>query len=295
MKKIFATLVLINLCLTACTAHEHSFSEADCIHPATCTECGETTGEALGHTSSVGVCSRCGMVGNEELLATLNADFEHMMEAGNPLFSCLAGITDLDADKQYSKFLEADQCTKTMLNIYEEIIAACVNSEELNTIAYQTNLLKSTCPPPISGSDAMSLANQGVLYQLYLQQLSSSCRYISEYLNYFAGNGEPPAEITYFAEIPELPTPDTIIYGISYNSTQNAPGNVQYMYLLGDSETDAMLNYNLFLIAIEGNTSLKVDISDSMAMVYQNGNIVSVMMAGNDSSIGYFLAVSFQA
>lgn len=66
------------------------------------------------------------------------------------------------------------------------------------------------------------------------------------------------------------------------------------MYLLGDSETDATLNYNLFLSAIEANTELTIDISDSMTILSQNGNMVSVMMAGNDPSIGYFLAISFR-
>ena len=55
-----------------------------------------------------------------------------------------------------------------------------------------------------------------------------------------------------------------------------------------------MLNYNLFLSAIETNTELKVDVSDSMVIVSQDGKMVSVMMAGNDVSIGYFLTVSFQ-
>ncbi len=273
--------------------HSHSYTAADCVHPATCTECGETNGEALGHTSVIGVCARCGEIGNEDILAKLNTNFEQMMEAGSPLFSCLSGILDLDVNAQYEKFLEADRYTATMASIYKEIIKVCINSDELNNIDYQINLLLNACPPPISGNDATSLANQGALYQLYLQQLSSSCNYISESLNYLAGNGGYPKEITYFEEVPEMPTPDSIIYDISYYSTQNAPGNIQYMYLLGDSETDATLNYNLFLAAIKKNTELRVENSDSMAMLSKNGNMVSVMLAGNDPSIGYFLTVSF--
>lgn len=289
MKRIMViACVLATLCLTACGAHEQSVSVDESIPQVTYTECNEMENETLGRTSLDD------KMGNEEVLAALNTNFERMIEAGTPLFSCLSGITELDVGAQYEHFLEADKCTAIMEMIYEEIIANCTGYEELNTVLYQTKLLKHACPPAISGSDATSLANQAVLYQLYLQQLSSGCSYLSESLDYLVGNREQPEEITFFEEVPEVPVPDSVMYGISYHSKQNAPGNIQYMYLLGDSETDAMLNYTLYLSAIQMDSELKVDISDSMAMVSLNGNMVSLMMAGNDPSLGYFLAVSFQ-
>lgn len=291
---VVISTIVISILFSACSTHQHQYLNATCNNPAICSVCNAPTGKALGHTSAVGVCSRCREIGNKELLTTININFERMMEAGTPLLSCLAGISDLDASAQYEKFLEADRYAATMASLYEEIVITCTDFEELYTIVYQANLLKKACPPAISGSDTISLANQGVLYQLYLQQLSSSCSYISEYLDYLAGNRDNSEEISYFEEVPELPTPDAIIYGISYLSTQNASGNIQYMYLLGDSEADATLNYNLFLSAIEANTELTVDISDSMTTLSQNGNMVSVMMAGNDPSIGYFLTISFR-
>lgn len=294
MKRTLAAFVLVSLCLTACGTHKHIFSEADCIRPATCTECGETADEALGHTASVGICQRCGVIQNEGILVQLNDLFADIMEQGTALIECTSEIGTMSEQLQYEQFLEADKHTATTTSTYEEILSTCAGFEELNTIVYQTNLLKNACPPPVSGNDATSLANQAVLYQLYFQQLSSSCSYLSESLDSLAGNGEHPREVAYYEEVPSIPAPDSIIYDISYHSTQNAPGNVQYMYLLGDSETDATLNYNLFLAAIKMNTELQIDISDSMAIIYQNGNMVSVMMASNDPSIGYFLAVSFQ-
>lgn len=50
--------------------HVHDFSDATCVSPATCS-CGETDGEALGHSwidatcTSAEVCSRCGELGDE--------------------------------------------------------------------------------------------------------------------------------------------------------------------------------------------------------------------------------------
>ncbi|MBO5866653.1 MAG: hypothetical protein J6Q55_01180, partial [Clostridia bacterium] len=41
------------------TTHTHSFGQATCTTPATCS-CGQTQGTALGHTTTNGTCTRCG-------------------------------------------------------------------------------------------------------------------------------------------------------------------------------------------------------------------------------------------
>lgn len=71
MKKMFCIFMtaIILVGITACS-HEHEYSEATCTEPKTCTICGETEGEALGHTVDIGICSRCGeAVAKEDLLA----------------------------------------------------------------------------------------------------------------------------------------------------------------------------------------------------------------------------------
>ena len=40
--------------------HQHIFSDATCSAPKTCSECGETTGSALGHDFRDGKCHVCG-------------------------------------------------------------------------------------------------------------------------------------------------------------------------------------------------------------------------------------------
>ncbi len=50
------------------SAPGHSFTDASCNEPAKCTVCSEIKGEALGHTSKSGVCSRCGL----EMYETVN-------------------------------------------------------------------------------------------------------------------------------------------------------------------------------------------------------------------------------
>lgn len=67
MKKhvYFFSVTLITFILSGC-GHEHSYADATCIAPKTCTECGETEGEALGHIflkatcDTPETCERCG-------------------------------------------------------------------------------------------------------------------------------------------------------------------------------------------------------------------------------------------
>ena len=68
MKKAFFVLIalLLTLCMCACDQSagapettECSFKDATCTAPKTCTYCGATEGEALGHDYQGKTCSRC--------------------------------------------------------------------------------------------------------------------------------------------------------------------------------------------------------------------------------------------
>lgn len=53
---------------TAETEHSHSFAEATCTKPETCTECGETSGKAAGHDWEDATCEdpkTCAVCGKE--------------------------------------------------------------------------------------------------------------------------------------------------------------------------------------------------------------------------------------
>ena len=119
------SLGLLVTVLSSCGAHQHQYTKATCDNPAFCSLCGETNGGALGHTSVIGVCSRCGTIGNEELLTEINSMFTEVMDVGTLLFSCLSDIIALNAIAQYNHFLEADKYTAIMVSVYEEIIEAC--------------------------------------------------------------------------------------------------------------------------------------------------------------------------
>lgn len=59
MKRIFALFMaaVLMLILASCSSCKHSWQEADCTTPKTCTLCGETRGTALGHLWMDATCT----------------------------------------------------------------------------------------------------------------------------------------------------------------------------------------------------------------------------------------------
>lgn len=295
MKKLILFVVCCTVvCLSSCGAHDHTFAAADCTTPATCTECHETEGNPLGHTSTVGVCRRCGKIQNEEVMRTLNSSFTIVMDEGSAVIEDIADIGSLTNATRYSRLAEADEHTGKIVMELNDIIRTCGTEEELDRMAFQAHLLLNVCPSSLSGESDTAIANQIILYQMFLQQLSSSFHYLSQDLDYLAGNCDRPAKVAHYSEIPDMPTPESIIYGISYDSQKIDSGVVQYMYLIGADEADANLNYNIYLRALEAEGRLTYDISDNgYVLVMQSGTMVSAIMAGNDPQTGYFMIVSF--
>ena len=116
MKKVLsliAILCMALMCLVACVAPatpcEHDWAEATCTAPKTCSVCGETEGEALGHTEEIIVgtpatCTEVGMTdgkkctvcGETTVQQTVVAAPGHTEEtvAGTPATCTEAGLTD---------------------------------------------------------------------------------------------------------------------------------------------------------------------------------------------------------
>lgn len=78
MKKTLCGIAICAICFifTGC-GHEHTWVDATCTEPKTCSECGETEGEPLGHTwidatcTEAKHCSVCGETEGEPLEHTL--------------------------------------------------------------------------------------------------------------------------------------------------------------------------------------------------------------------------------
>ena len=59
MKKLIClALSAVMLLLATACGHEHTFADATCTEPKTCTECGETEGEANGHSFAEATCEK---------------------------------------------------------------------------------------------------------------------------------------------------------------------------------------------------------------------------------------------
>ena len=56
-RQVIVVLVLVLCVVFAACGHTHTWQEADCVSPATCTDCGETEGEALGHAWTEATCT----------------------------------------------------------------------------------------------------------------------------------------------------------------------------------------------------------------------------------------------
>ena len=74
MKRVLAVLLAAAMIFALCACgHEHTWVEATCTEPKTCSECGATEGEALGHTwndatcTEPKTCSVCGATEGEAL------------------------------------------------------------------------------------------------------------------------------------------------------------------------------------------------------------------------------------
>jgi len=224
-------------------------------------------------------------------LEAVNKDFQEIMTIGTDLMN---ELSNMSSNSEYESLVKADDYVKEMKTYYADLMELCEEDEDLSGMAFQVKVLDHSCPNPISGEDSTSINNQKILYQLHLKQISSSFMYLSNYMDYLAGNSEKPDAESYFKEVPEMPTPDTVMYEIEYDSEMTDSGVKQYIYLIGDTEEDANMNYNAYIVALGVCDGISVEITSDVVYVTKDGTMVSAMMAGTDPEKGRFMVVSFQ-
>lgn len=250
--------------------------------------------DAEKHTTTVGVCSECGEIQNEEMMKLINEDFKTITETNGSLMEKIADMGVLTGDALFKCFTEADEVADKMSAELKNFLSDIKDESVLSGLRYQIELLDNAIPEKIQSDSAEAVANQTLLYQFYLQQTASSFSYFSDYMDFLSGHTAKPADVMYFTECGEMPKPDSIIYDIQYDSMKVESGVVQYTYLIGNDEKESMLNYNIYLKAIEMNSGLETNINDSTAIVMNSGTMVSAMAAGYDSEKGYILIISFR-
>ncbi|MCQ2445294.1 MAG: hypothetical protein MJ141_00220 [Clostridia bacterium] len=226
----------------------------------------------------------------EERLIFLNDRFARVVEIGNQMMDCLDGIEQSNA---YDKLSQADQYTAEMNGIFDEIVSRCENDASCDRLVYQIRLTQNVSPSKIGSNNAGAIADQVILYQLFMQQMSSLFAYLADEMDYLSGETNRIMEIEYFTEVDGMPTPDTIIRGIQYDSLSTADGVRQYIYRIGDNDSDAQSNYNIYLKALEMDGHFETKIEDDYTFILRDGAVVSISAAGYDTAMGYYLIVSF--
>lgn len=74
MKKLITLILVLTLALvfTSC-GESHTWSEATCTDPMICSDCNETKGQALGHTTDFGICERCeGEIDENDMISRMS-------------------------------------------------------------------------------------------------------------------------------------------------------------------------------------------------------------------------------
>lgn len=106
MKRAFrsvAVCTLMLLSLSGCM-HLHTWVDATCTEPKTCSECGETEGEPLGHDwipatyTEPKTCSRCGATEGEPKRPTITT----LSGAADAIEACFNLIPNCELDLQYN-------------------------------------------------------------------------------------------------------------------------------------------------------------------------------------------------
>ena len=228
------------------------------------------------------------IVGDDAIIQQI----EEVESVGYALFDCFDGFADMDSTSKYKVVKNAEKLTASMNSELDDIISKCKEDEKYVNIVFQVRMIQNLIPQPVS-SDDQSLNNAAVLYQLFFQQLSSSFTLMSNDLNAISENRPIQNYIEYFDEMEKIPVPNTIIAGIDFDSKVEESNTVKYTYLTGRDDTDAQLNYNLYLVAIGMDSGLSLKFDGAAAYVYEGSKLVSAVMAGSDSELGNFFIVSF--
>lgn len=146
--KILPLLLALGMCLSlAACGHTHVWQEADCSTPKTCSECGETEGEALGHAwqdatcSTPKTCSTCGETEGEALGHTWQD-----ATCAAPKVCSVCGETEGEAlphtlsEANYQSGPVCSVCGETA----GEPLTAAFETERLNTSQFQPAELGAT-------------------------------------------------------------------------------------------------------------------------------------------------------
>ncbi len=122
----------------------HDFSEATCTEPKICKVCGETEGEALGHTVSIGTCKRCGESINYDEVEKILSEYK---SANSYWDTAYQYIINADAsrglDRVYRDYCSAYDYVLKYQNALKKVSNICDKYPELKSLSNALDKIKS--------------------------------------------------------------------------------------------------------------------------------------------------------
>ena len=147
MKKKIALLLVLAAALSLCACgHQHSWADATCTEPKTCTECGESEGEPLGHDAFWNVtrvsslleegeegliCFRCGEVLETRSLEKKSTAFE------NGSFSFSADDFVVYFTTEFGSRLTAEKCGDELVERGTDAHRLTLGGSELGYLSFE--------------------------------------------------------------------------------------------------------------------------------------------------------------
>lgn len=137
------SVLVVVVTMGGCKKHEHTFSNATCEKPKICEECGYESGGSLGHTTTLGYCSRCDKYQGEEIVD----DF--MWYATNSVQNWIKGleyITEYSNTNKSKAMSYAKPYFNTAKKEFEKLYELCSNEPKLKIACSTLSLVIYSIP-----------------------------------------------------------------------------------------------------------------------------------------------------
>ena len=125
---------------------DHTWNEATCTSPKTCSKCGATEGNALGHSTEYGVCSRCGEKIGSELDKKIIAEANLISSNSLAIGKVISDYFDMYDNVTYSLIVASANGIVENKVYYDKVIELCGTYPELSDIKTKAQNAKNSLP-----------------------------------------------------------------------------------------------------------------------------------------------------
>lgn len=149
-----ATCVLPRTCLecgeTEGDPNGHIWNDATCTEPKTCSVCGETEGQPNGHDKEIGFCTVCDELANEEVFNQIDASLNTMVDLFSNITSTSESANYTDVDDVYNHFVTIDTYMKLLSLELDNLTTSCGDYDEAKALKNAAGALKKKIPSKVS-------------------------------------------------------------------------------------------------------------------------------------------------